>query len=265
VTVLATDPAKYKLIVDALRKRLDNSEAGPDSNHLLQVNPLKHDPFIVFSADSATIKVRGPEASTINLHPQTPEHHISYLWVENEKGEVVHLAELPGAELSPESSFKLAGIVGSLTPYSLCNLHGLWQGPTYNVDFEKTAAPYANLDGYKGPFSWHAYKGKLEKHTPFIAELGADNVAHLGVAGSDTEPTTVLHVQQVDHYIATIYVKDQHGVVAGLKKLGPKDGSKIHEFAVNPTAAELTPYEYCNVHGLWAGPKFVKSQTAKDL
>jgi desulfoferrodoxin (superoxide reductase-like protein) len=247
-----------QVVVDALRRRVSSSgDSGAYSDHRLQPHPQKHDPFIVFAGDIATVKVRGPDASTTQLHPQTKDHFISFLWVEDQDGQVVHLAELKGFDASPSTEFSWTSQSGTLTPYSLCNLHGLWQGPTYTVELERETVPIlGELDGSAtGPKSYHSGSPQLVKHSPFVSSL-ANGVALMGVAGSDSEPTTVLHVQTSEHHIALIYVKDQHGAVVGLKKLGPTDGSQMHAVAVNSKVTELTPYEYCNLHGLWEGPKF---------
>lgn len=200
-----------------------------------------------------------------NLHPQTPEHFILYIWVEDQNGKVVHMAQLSGNDAAPTTDFSWTDYSGTLTPYSLCNLHGLWQGPTYNLEYERAVVQImSRMDkSAAGPGSYHAYADSLVKHSPFVSSA-KHGIAHLGVAGSDTDPTTVFHVQTPEHYITLIYVKDQHGAVAGVRRLEPKDGAKLHSLTIHKQATSLTPYEYCNLHGLWEGPRFTP-KTEQEL
>ena len=76
----------------------------------------KHVP-VVTRLDDCRIKV---EVGSV-AHPMTPEHHISFIYVETENGGIrVNLKDEPVAEV----------YVGNTKPvavYEYCNLHGLWK------------------------------------------------------------------------------------------------------------------------------------------
>ena len=58
------------------------------------------------------------------LHPMTPEHLISNIWVEFSDGSAMKVTLTP--EDKPEARFNVAGKKGKATVYEYCNLHGLW-------------------------------------------------------------------------------------------------------------------------------------------
>ena len=59
------------------------------------------------------------------LHPMTPEHLISHIWVEFSDGSAMKVTLTP--EDKPEARFNIAGKKGKATVYEYCNLHGLWK------------------------------------------------------------------------------------------------------------------------------------------
>ena len=59
------------------------------------------------------------------LHPMTPEHLISNIWVEFSDGSAMKVTLTP--EDKPEARFNIAGKKGKATVYEYCNLHGLWK------------------------------------------------------------------------------------------------------------------------------------------
>ena len=76
----------------------------------------KHVP-VVTRLDDCRIKV---EVGSV-AHPMTPEHHISFIYVETENGGIrVDLKDEPVAEVYVGSSKPVA-------VYEYCNLHGLWK------------------------------------------------------------------------------------------------------------------------------------------
>jgi desulfoferrodoxin (superoxide reductase-like protein) len=64
-----------------------------------------------------------------------------------------------------------------------------------------------------------------------------------------------------EHYITTIYVKTDTGVVAGLIEFKSNDPSPPSVTFVLPAGTKsVTAYEFCNLHGLWASkPLAVKA------
>lgn len=76
----------------------------------------KHVP-VVTRLDDCRIKV---EIGSV-AHPMTPEHHIVFIYVENENGGIrVDLSDKPEAEICTCSGKPVA-------VYEYCNLHGLWK------------------------------------------------------------------------------------------------------------------------------------------
>ena len=77
----------------------------------------KHVP-VVTRLDDCRIKV---EVGSV-AHPMTPEHHISFIYVETENGGQLKKLS-PGS--APEVKFQL-GDEKAVAVFAYCNLHGLW-------------------------------------------------------------------------------------------------------------------------------------------
>lgn len=76
----------------------------------------KHVP-VVTRLDEWTLKV---EVGSV-AHPMLPEHHISFIYVETDKGGIrVNLSEKPEAVVNTYPNKAIA-------VYEYCNLHGLWK------------------------------------------------------------------------------------------------------------------------------------------
>jgi len=239
--------------------------------------PSKHDPFLKFTTDGVVINigVRGPEASTEedSLHPMSAEHFIEYLYVKDQNGRVIHLQKWTAEEAANEASkpktkivftkFELREDVTHMTPYSLCNLHGLWKGPEYDVLWEKKVA---FVQGATRPntivqkYGYHPLKEhkRHEKHVPHLTfTVGEGDTGNLvgkavvrGYAGSIENP----HDMREDHFIECIYVKDQHDRTIALQMMKPETHEKpIITFQIPQGTQTVQAYEYCQVHGLWQG------------
>lgn len=79
-------------------------------------SPEKHVPYVTWS-DKCTMKV---EVGSVH-HPMTPEHHISFVYVETEGGGIrVDLKDEPVTEVCTCKTKPVA-------VYEYCNLHGLWK------------------------------------------------------------------------------------------------------------------------------------------
>lgn len=82
------------------------------------------------------------------------------------------------------------------------------------------------------------------------AVVDADIDAAYGDAAPDAAP---LPLGTPEHYVSTIYVKTDTGVVAGLIEFSSSDASPPSVTFVLPAGTKtVTAYEYCNIHGLWA-------------
>ena len=97
--------------------------------------PRKHEPFMTIGPDrNAKVTVRGAGGSTGSLHPQTPEHHTTDIWVTDQAGRVVCAAAFDGSEAQAELQCGLPASVTRAQAHALCNKHGLWSGPAVGVD-----------------------------------------------------------------------------------------------------------------------------------
>ena len=77
------------------------------------------------------------------------------------------------------------------------------------------------------------------------------SIVVLGTGGSDINLHPHVHPA---HYIEAVFAKDQHGAVAVYQELGASvTTAQSKPFDIPPSATSLVPYEFCNLHGLWAG------------
>ena len=79
----------------------------------------KHVPVVTVEGDYLTATVGEV------LHPMTPEHLISNVWVEFADGSMMKTTLT--ADDQPIAKFNIAGKSGKATVYEYCNLHGLWK------------------------------------------------------------------------------------------------------------------------------------------
>lgn len=91
-----------------------------DNMTLLTANTVeasleKHVPVVEIVGDTVTVKVGSV------IHPMLPEHHISWIVLETEKG-----YQFKRCEGKPEAVFNIAGD-RAVAAYEYCNLHGLWK------------------------------------------------------------------------------------------------------------------------------------------
>ena len=105
-----------------------------------------------------------------------------------------------------------------------------------------------------GPSSYHRTGGSPLKHDPFISFTGTSMT--VGVRGNDGS-TTTLHPQSApDHFISHIWVTDENGDVVVTANI-TDNATPSNSFTVPAGVKKLTPWEYCNLHGLWKGPTYV--------
>lgn len=79
----------------------------------------KHKPIIM--SEGKQLKVTVGEI----LHTMTIEHYISHIILETEKG--IYIKKLSPSDL-PNVNFILADNEKPISVYSICNLHGVWEG-----------------------------------------------------------------------------------------------------------------------------------------
>lgn len=97
------------------------------------------------------------------------------------------------------------------------------------------------------------------KHVPVLT-LSEDGSTATIVVGNGDEEDGVWHPMIASddpstvHFITHIMVKDQNDNVIAAKALDPTiEGPATVTIDVPAGATELTPYEWCNIHGLWVG------------
>ena len=110
---------------------------------------------------------------------------------------------------------------------------------------------------------WEDRAAELEALTWTVDDPGPHNPdPHLPVVDYDAESRTVRvkvpHVMEPDHWITTVYIRDQDGVVLELREYpAPKasEESPDVEFSLYDTTTEVVAYAYCNLHDNWAVPR----------
>jgi desulfoferrodoxin (superoxide reductase-like protein) len=145
------------------------------------------------------------------------------------------------------------------------NIEGMWEGPVQDVGLEAAVAPYLakalDQDGM--------YHGKVDgtapaKHQPVFAPLAGGGYEVL-VLGAGATVDTPLHPHDDKHYIEVVWGTDQHDAVLFVKVMGKTASAaradvtaELHAIPFYTAAGgvkllTIIPYEYCNLHGLWAG------------
>ena len=78
----------------------------------------KHVPVIKIEGNKVTVEVGSAP------HPMTAEHHISWVYIQTEKGGQRKALVSTGA---PSASFMLTDDDKMVSAFAYCNLHGLWK------------------------------------------------------------------------------------------------------------------------------------------
>jgi len=250
----------------------DATPGGPGSVNLLKSAASKHEPYLTIAADrTMKISVRGGGGSTTSLHPQAHgSHWIEFVYAKDQDGNVVCSHRFSEDETAPTHACTepLGTSVTSVTSYEYCNLHGLWTGPTLQVGWEVATAKLfdrATQSGAVNASYFHSpgmvVAGSPVKHEAKIKGVGKETtIVVLGSGGSDEN----LHPHVFDaHYIEAVFAKDQHDAVAVYQELGASvTTAQSKPFDIPPSATSLVPYEFCNLHGLWAGATWAHSAPA---
>jgi len=74
-------------------------------------------------------------------------------------------------------------------------------------------------------------------------------------SGARSVTVLVPHVMTAEHYISTIYIRDQDGVVLGLQEYAvpTADGEQPSiDFPLHESTTTVVAYAYCNLHDNWA-------------
>ncbi len=154
------------------------------------------------------------------------------------------------------AKLELPAHVQSFTPFESCNLHGIWQGQVASVTAWAAYASYfmqhATLKYTPDVPSSHANE-VATKHTPVTANVTFDD------SSVATVHVKVKHGSTSAHFIESIYLMDQNKELYLMKKDKPiEDGSydsdvATQAFVLPEHVTEVTPFEFCNIHGVWVG------------
>eukprot|EP00804_Cyclotella_cryptica_P001293 CCRYP_017902-RA/>CCRYP_017902-RA protein AED:0.05 eAED:0.05 QI:0/0/0.5/1/0/0.5/2/618/275 len=134
--------------------------------------------------------------------------------------------------------------------------------PTLKADFTRrqlnewsSSTPFTIADGGDG--------NDKAKHVPVLT-ISEDGGNFTIVVGNGNEENGVWHPQvasddpNVVHFVTHIYAEDQasffDGNVIYMRTLNPQAGEPATITTLVPEGVtELTPYSFCNLHGLWVG------------
>lgn len=260
------------LHADFTRRQLnEHNEATPYT----QASGNKHTPFITIEDGVATVTVGDGNP----YHPmvpiaeatQSPVHYVTHIWVKNQDDDYVHLQTMdPTAGAPATTSFTIPEGTTNLTAYEFCNLHGLWEGPTVDVETEGSGEASCVMD-QPDPASWdsvHADFLRIQSSlfgvvSPFDESYGAKHVPYITISEDGTTGSVVVGTEEVyhpmsadaPHWVTAIYVTDENGNIIAMETLDPTDMDKaVMEFSIPESVDEVTAWEYCNLHGLWSGP-----------
>jgi desulfoferrodoxin (superoxide reductase-like protein) len=106
--------------------------------------------------------------------------------------------------------------------------------------------------------AWEARASELEARGPVYtaAEPGkwkGKEGSHVPVASFEGGQVSVVtkHPMTPEHWITTHYIKNQKGVVIGLKEFKGTDPEAKSTFPLPKGTTALTVCSYCNLHDLW--------------
>jgi len=127
------------------------------------------------------------------------------------------------------------------------------------ADFNRRQLADFSVDG-----AYLLEEGSNAKHIPFLT-ISNDGTTGTVVVGNGNDngvwhPMVASEDPGEVHFITHILVKDQDSNVIALKALDPDEQAPATQapatmvFDIPTGVTELTPYEWCNLHGLWQGP-----------
>eukprot|EP01065_Artemidia_motanka_P003855 TRINITY_DN1184_c0_g1_i1.p1 TRINITY_DN1184_c0_g1~~TRINITY_DN1184_c0_g1_i1.p1 ORF type:complete len:3003 (+),score=803.35 TRINITY_DN1184_c0_g1_i1:42-9011(+) len=289
-----TDHSGGCTLLPALRAEAERLHGGNATYD--PAGQAKHTPVLTVSGSSARITVGlgsvTGDASTTHRQSAAADpdaiHVVQALYATDQTGAVVAYAELTALDDPPAMSFDVPSDVTQLTPYELCNVHGLFRGSSVAVPqtgrrVERSCgvtacarppplpSPHCDLlEAFRVEFQ-HRHQVDHSTAAPFYQPAGyATHHPHLLVTGlvatiqvgtpaapHATEPTE-------PHFIEAVYAVDQWGQVVAATRLTPTSAATPpgYSFEVPDGVRELTPYAFCNKHGLFRGDPAVVAGAA---
>jgi len=120
-------------------------------------------------------------------------------------------------------------------------LTGCGDGADISTDWETRATELEGLTAIRTEINPGPWGEKVGGHLPTV-EVASDK-------SSVTVRTN--HGMSEEHYISTIYIRDQDGVVIGLQEFSPSDAEPVAMFTLPLGTTSVTAYSYCNLHDHW--------------
>lgn len=107
--------------------------------------------------------------------------------------------------------------------------------------------------------AWEARAQELEAKGPFYTAAApgkwkGKEGGHVPVASFEAGQVTILtqHPMTPEHRITTHYIRNQKGVVIGLKEFSATDSEAKSTFPLPTGTTALTVCSHCNLHDLWS-------------
>lgn len=217
-------------------------------------------------------------------------HYITTILLVNEMNVAVAYSELTaGNALGQMASLYFSvGVAKSLTPYAYCSIHGLWKGDTIEFEQTRDSSTYCDIakcqfehgaaitastvaalihrqditQGTKDAFPVNDGDILNSLHRPVLVPMGSEAVITIGMgkAGPSGCPNGCFHPvnpssdPSLVHWPEFIWALDQNGIIVTLRETSMVvPGVAQHTFAIPAGVTQLTPYTYCNIHGLFVG------------
>jgi len=126
--------------------------------------------------------------------------------------------------------------------------------PSWLIERAAEAAPKKN-------HAWEARAKELEAKGPAYTAAApgkwkGKEGGHVPVASFEAGQVTIVtkHPMTPEHWITTHYIKNQKGVVIGLKEFTGTDPEAKSTFPLPKGTTALTVCSHCNLHDLWSAP-----------
>ena len=150
------------------------------------------------------------------------------------------ISEAFETDINRRSFMKAAGILGAVALVPTQFL-GCGDGSTTTNDAWETRA--SELEGLQDIRT-------AAKPGPWAEKVGG-HLPALSFDANGAAVVTVDHAMSEEHFISTIYIKDQDGLVMGAQEFSGTDAAPTVTFTLPKGTTEVTAYAYCNLHDLW--------------
>eukprot|EP01064_Diplonema_japonicum_P003833 TRINITY_DN1251_c2_g2_i1.p1 TRINITY_DN1251_c2_g2~~TRINITY_DN1251_c2_g2_i1.p1 ORF type:complete len:1151 (+),score=248.42 TRINITY_DN1251_c2_g2_i1:23-3454(+) len=247
-------------------------------NTMMQPSNPKHKPMLTIKNAEALVSIgEGTVMEGQPIHPMMAAHFIDTIYAVDQNDKVIASSSLIPNQGSPATmSFTIPAGTTHITPYSHCNIHGLYKGDTMALQMTPTMTTpcgYTSCGGKQdgeSPLCMTAQTGcdnmlvEMNRRTPTnVPELKSlhtpsvsvhNNGKAMVIAASHPQTETVLVSRDpyAVHYIDYIGVKDQNGDVVAASIVLPQKEALLWFLIPNGTTT-LTAFAHCNRHGTYEG------------